>query len=560
MDDHTFETLDKLRTILDVSQRLLSTTDESELLDIVAQSFCRDLGYDACVIFVRESDNFLHARHVTSAGHRPPLDLPLGYRISYSTYEKLLCKAQSIGGIFFIDGSGDTLKDPDLAQYNLLMHPLGDTSSQAPARSLLVAPLFSFSGEVIAMITPNALRDSTSISPGDGIIVDTFSHLTSVAIELARARTDTAAKFRILEAQRQQVTRLFAASTKVKRERQLDKMLGNFVRSMAEAGSFDRVAIYLTDQATSKLVIRATHGFSPEEHEHLVRNELDLSRLAPMMQPEMKISRSYLYDHSKFEVPAELLASMYTMPNSDTWKPGMWHSKDSLIIPLVDDTAQLLGIITVDDPTDGRFPEAYHVQALEFFADQCAIAVSQVVKYRHLEVMAETDSLTKLPNRNAFDLRLQSEIKLAISNNQSISLLFIDLDHFKLVNDTFGHLEGDAILKAVTKRLKSVLRKVDILARFGGEEFVLLLRDTPLAESLTIAEKLRFASQRLPFMTSSGQQAKITLSIGISSLTSEELQVGNSADTVATNLIERADNALYQAKHLGRDQVCQFET
>lgn len=159
-----------------------------------------------------------------------------------------------------------------------------------------------------------------------------------------------------------------------------------------------------------------------------------------------------------------------------------------------------------------------------------------------LERLVNSDSLTGLLNRRAFDERLELEIHRAQRYSRPLSLLFIDIDHFKLVNDLHGHVIGDEVLRAIATVLKNGLRATDAACRYGGEEFVVILVETDRVEALTIAERIRVATENTK-LDHLGESA--TISIGVSSLSPEDL---------AVDLIQRADDSMYIAKKNGRNQ------
>jgi len=166
-----------------------------------------------------------------------------------------------------------------------------------------------------------------------------------------------------------------------------------------------------------------------------------------------------------------------------------------------------------------------------------------------LEVLAHTDPLTQVLNRRALTVRLASELERARRYDSVITLLMVDLDHFKLINDTYGHLVGDEVLKEVATMLHNEVRSVDIVARYGGEEFVVVLPETSLVGATTFAERVREMVETNPFAASQGEPVKITASIGVSSYPSTTI---HSVD----DLFARADEALYRAKADGRNRVC----
>ena len=547
--------LDKLRAVLGVSRALIEIADETELLELVARSTCTYLGFGRCFVFVREADDAFHIRASYALANVDPVEVSPSYSIPGAIYEIISANAERIGEVLWVDGRSAVISDSRVAPHIIPTPATAKESTSWHSASLLFAPLLGRDGEVVGLLGPDDPLDGQLPSGDSALVLETFAHLSSVALQLIRARNNATAQLRILEAQRQQVARLFEASTTVKREIQLDDMLSGIARTMAEAGGFARVALMLLDPGSSLLKIRATYGLSDKEVDHLSTHQLDLADFAPMMQPEMMISRSFLYDHSKFQVPQTLLESLSIPSPARDWRPGMWHPLDSLNIPLYDSDRKLLGIVSIDEPTNGYFPELYHVQALEFFADQCATAVSQVILYRQLEVIAETDALTRLPNRGTFSTRMIEALEASAARGEPASLLFMDLDHFKRINDTHGHLNGDLVLKSIARRLRSSVRKVDLLARFGGEEFVLFLGGTDLEAALSIAEKLRSRIESHFIALQDGLRVRTTISIGTASTSSLDLSVVKDSAALAETLLFHADNALYDAKASGRNRV-----
>lgn len=164
-----------------------------------------------------------------------------------------------------------------------------------------------------------------------------------------------------------------------------------------------------------------------------------------------------------------------------------------------------------------------------------------------LQELAHIDPLTGIGNRRDFEMRAQRELVRAQRHQRPVSLLTFDVDHFKRINDTHGHDVGDEVLRALAGIAQQELREHDLLARFGGEEFVALLPDTTLDEALVVAERLRsvLGACRVP---TADDEIRFTVSVGVA-------QLADGASDLAT-LLKAADKALYQAKQKGRNQVC----
>jgi len=168
---------------------------------------------------------------------------------------------------------------------------------------------------------------------------------------------------------------------------------------------------------------------------------------------------------------------------------------------------------------------------------------------RRLEALATTDPLTRVLNRRALLDRLNAEVDRARRYSSSLSLLLLDVDHFKAINDTAGHLAGDAVLRQLGALLEDAMRKADVIARYGGEEFVAILPETSTEGGVAFAERLcgRIAEQ--PFDVGGETPIYLTVSVGIASFPSARV-------STTEDLFARADEALYRAKSGGRNQVC----
>lgn len=177
--------------------------------------------------------------------------------------------------------------------------------------------------------------------------------------------------------------------------------------------------------------------------------------------------------------------------------------------------------------------------------------LAQEKKYTaKLAELANHDALTNLHNRHYFNQELTKEVAKSRRYKIQLSLLMIDIDHFKKVNDTYGHPVGDYVLKALAEICKSILRDVDIVVRFGGEEFIVILPSTNISGALLTAERIRFAVEKYEFVYED-ISLKATVSIGATSYDND--------DWTDKDLIKAADIALYEAKKNGRNQVCEFD-
>ncbi len=183
----------------------------------------------------------------------------------------------------------------------------------------------------------------------------------------------------------------------------------------------------------------------------------------------------------------------------------------------------------------------------EAIAKQLSLSISNIKLRNLLESQAVHDPLTGLLNRRYIDHTLQRELYQAQRYSRPLSVIMIDIDYFKNINDTYGHKAGDTTLKETARLLQEKSRKEDIVCRFGGEEFLIVMQETTQKRALERADEIRKAVEGHSFSFNAGQTKKITISLGISAFPEN----GQSIE----DLILRADQALYKAKKQGRNRV-----
>jgi diguanylate cyclase (GGDEF)-like protein len=184
---------------------------------------------------------------------------------------------------------------------------------------------------------------------------------------------------------------------------------------------------------------------------------------------------------------------------------------------------------------------------LPYLISQLKVLIDRSMMYQKLQTMSVTDSLTGISNKRNFMERYRQEHGRSRKFKLPLSLLMIDIDHFKVINDTYGHLVGDEVLKAVAAALRDSVREIDFIGRFGGEEFCVFLPETGSEDACRAAERLRSSIASVEFKAYD-EKLSLSVSVGVSSFPE------SSSDR--DELIENADKALYRAKHEGRNRVC----
>ncbi|PLY43124.1 diguanylate cyclase [Janthinobacterium sp. ROICE36] len=227
------------------------------------------------------------------------------------------------------------------------------------------------------------------------------------------------------------------------------------------------------------------------------------------------------------------------------------------LVPLLRNK-RLIGSLNLASGDVTRFTPALGTDFIKHMASIIAICLENVISNEMLKYIGLTDSLTGVYNRRYIDRRLLEEIARARRQSYCISCMYIDIDHFKRVNDTHGHQGGDEVLREVAQRIRTELRRSDALGRFGGEEFVVLLIDADLDSATFVAERIRASIAGTMFDLPGVAQVWVSVSIGVASLEADAAL--QPIETVAQQLVAHADQALYQAKAGGRNKVVSWQT
>src|SRR6266849_2216841 len=218
------------------------------------------------------------------------------------------------------------------------------------------------------------------------------------------------------------------------------------------------------------------------------------------------------------------------------------ESGSRMCIPLVS-FGQTLGVLVLDSARPGSFSVS-DIQSLESVADICATATQNAHYVERVKRLAYLDGLTGIFNRRFFELRIEEEVERARRFDSGMAVIMVDIDQFKRLNDEFGHLLGDEVLRQVSSIFSQQLRKIDVVCRYGGEEFAILLSQTTHQHALGVAEKLRRIIDTWQFP---GVPRSVTISAGVATYPEH--------GTTRDHLVKAADAGLYAAKQAGRNCV-----
>jgi len=338
-----------------------------------------------------------------------------------------------------------------------------------------------------------------------------------------------------LESRIRELSLLFSASRLFGSSLRLDEVLSNLCKMVGQTLSIDRFMVYLRDRVGEGFTVRGTHGIksdlgdmatrTPEEDDILrtVHRERRSLYIRDLKQDE----RSRFF-HERFGLSGSLLA-----------------------IPVVA-ARDVIGVMYFNRPA----VDAFHIDELsllQVISNIAAISIRNASLYEITEELAVHDPLTGLRNRRSALEQFEHEWERSRRFDVPLSVIMLDVDHFKQFNDEYGHSVGDMVLEATAHGLSDELRKVDTLGRYGGEEFLAVLPRTELDQARAVAEKLRqrVSEQLLPRPDGAGEPLRITLSAGVACSTQDA--------SSSTDLLDMADYALLGAKQAGRNRVAVFD-
>jgi two-component system cell cycle response regulator len=340
-----------------------------------------------------------------------------------------------------------------------------------------------------------------------------FSNQASIALQNARLYS--------LEQQRaRQLQAINAIAQQTTAVLDLEELLRRVCELIQDAFRVSHVSLFLRED--QDLVLRAHHGTltprMPQGGRFPVSNEPWASILAG--------NRTAMENHL-----------------SATSARFFAESQSRMRIPLVS-FGQTLGVLALDSSQPGAFHDG-DLQSLESVADICATAIQNAHYVERVKQLAYLDGLTGIFNRRFFELRILEEIERARRYGTGMAVIMTDIDQFKRLNDEFGHVLGDEVLRQVSSLFHQQVRKIDVVCRYGGEEFAILLTQTGPEQAFNIAEKLRrmVATWQFP-----GVPRTVTVSAGAAAFPEH--------GTTRDELVKAADSALYAAKQAGRNQVC----
>jgi diguanylate cyclase (GGDEF)-like protein len=356
---------------------------------------------------------------------------------------------------------------------------------------------------------------------------DLSSEITSMRRKLAKLTDEAARNTRILRASQQRELDLLQAED-------LTALFRRMLVGLATSYNLKKVTVVLCDA------------------EHDVRHLLMAAGTEPSSLPGLQLVESLSGFAPQYAALRKPWLGPYRSPDHERLFEGTQGIASVAMLPLTHEH-RLLGSINFGSADASRFTPRHATDFFSHLGVIASFALENAVNRARLLRSGFTDVLTGWHNRRYLQVRLMEELARARRDRETLVCLMLDLDHFKRINDNYGHAAGDDVLRELSQRIESQVRASDVAARYGGEEFVLLLPHTDVDSGARLAERIRFVVGQSPVVFGDGPSVTVTTSIGIASLTPEADDTD--LKELGDGLLARADAALYRAKSSGRDRI-----
>jgi diguanylate cyclase (GGDEF)-like protein len=485
------ESMQKIAILYDASQAILSTFDLDEVLNRIL-TIIRDFFQlqNGAVLLLDKNKQELQVR-----AHLGRSNLDIGF-----------CVPKGIGLTWASIDIKRPVYAPDVGKDPRYLQKVAETRSEV-AIPLLVRE------EVVGVLD----FQSDQLNYFDAEMIDLltlFSTQASLALENARLYSMERRRAEQLEA-------INAVAKKTTRVLDLDELLTVVCRLLLDWFRIDHVAVLLAEGDT--LRIRAHEG-----------------RLTPSLAMGYILTPGAGLGGRSLSTGKSVIEN--DVKNVKGYIAGFAETESEMCVPLII-FGEKLGVLALESARQNAFdPE--DIQPLESVADICAAAIQNAHNFDRMKQLAYVDGLTGIHNRRYFEMRIVEELERASRFQGRMSLIMLDIDHFKRMNDEFGHLLGDEMLRTVSSILKQQLRKMDMVCRYGGDEFAIVVPETSGESAMKVAEKLRRQVETHFFP---GVPRSVTISCGVADYPTH----GITRDEV----VAAADAALYIAKQAGRNRV-----
>ena len=515
--EETKEFADKLSTLYEAANDISSTLQLDELIQLVAQRAAELASANRAMVFLVDTV----AEQLTKAvivGDDPD-------SIASMTYQHVISGLHG----WVIRQKRPVLSDDIIADPRTEGAALERIRQVHPrSKAVAVAPLI-IKQQVIGTLTVSNDEDRPDFNLNDLNLIAMLANQASIAIENAQL-------FEAAQQRAQEAETLRKAGAAVAATLQQDEAIELILNQLTHLMPFESASIQLLQGEEGKIeYLEVVGGVGYPDLEAIIGLRF------PMVEtdPGAAVVRE---GHAL--IVADTSSTPYKFSHDPENRVKSWSG-----VPLKVH-GRVIGLLSLDSSKPGYFTEE-RVRLAESFADQVAIAIENARLFEEVQKLAITDSLTGLFNRGHFFALAECEFARSMRYHHPLSIIMLDIDHFKLFNDKYGHAIGDQVLRDVAACCRNSLRQVDILGRYGGEEFVILLPETRVLDAERTAKRL---CQQIIETTTDSPRGKlsITASLGVASI--------EKADNLTLEqLINYADQALYVAKAGGRGQVSAWE-
>lgn len=423
---------------------------------------------------------------------------------------------EGIAGWVFKEGKPllieEGAKDPRFKKFNEMKEEL---------RTILSVPL-KIKDKIIGVINADNKKEGHIFDLDDLQLLSTFANEAAVAIENVRLHQE-------IKDQLKEGTLIYKVNNLINSTLDPEAVLIKVVKSIRKYFNYLICDVLLLDEQKENLYIAATDGYLAESRRNIQikLGEGVTGKVAatgkPLVVPDVSKFEGYIC--STREVRSEIAVPLKVR-------------------------GEIIGVFNVESRKLNAFDE-HDLRLLSILSALIAVAIQNARLHQKMKNLAITDELTGLYNFRYLKEHLEEEVRRAQRYKRSLALIMADIDHFKEYNDTFGHLEGNKALKSLANILKVSVREVDIVGRYGGEEFIIILPEANQKEAQEIAERIRLKVEKYKFINNKDKdysaETKLTLSLGVTSCFREVIS--------PQGLIYKADQALYLAKRKGRNRV-----
>jgi len=510
--------------LVGVTELVRAESDLPTVLALIARTVSDVLGFGTVVLnlYRPEWDDFCVT---TVHGDEDVRQALLGSTYGWDGWAQLLDERFLRGGAFFIKHGefdwGNDIGDRYVPERKVSENP----EAWNPADEVFV-PLADAGDELLGILS---VGDPVSgLRPTD----EELQLLVGLAHHAAQALAAAQAAI-VRERHRASLEELMYISSDLTRTLSTDPILHAVCNGIANALGFQKVCVDLLAEDGVTLVTRAAAGW--ESGERLVTENLSLPEIAPLFDSEYELAGCFLVPN---EVARERLDTSQLIYESELngRGPHAWNHH-WLVIPLHGPQEETIGVIWADEPEDRLVPTEERLQALRIFANQAASALTLATQFEQMRFLADHDPLTQLPNRRAFMRELESAVSEANEAREPLSLVILDLDDLKTLNDRHGHANGDDCLVRIGLLLKTELRPGDQAFRIGGDEFAMLLTGADEEAAKGVAKRFSEALER----SGRSSMLRVEASFGIA-------ERGGGVET-PDELLREADEAMYRAKN-----------